>query len=414
MNQNFQPIQLLRDVSDARKTGHLSMAANSVTWKLYLVEGKLQYACHSLQSADSIKYYLLRLNHGTIAKIAPLPAQGVSDNERLILSALNHLVDQNYLNSKQRTTLLGQLTQEALESCLWLTEGESHWHPTNPLPFPDGTATVGENLLEIPPLLKSLQAELQAWQKLSPLITSPHQRPLCVSPSLLQQKVPSGNLSPAILGKLANLMRGATIRQLGLFLKQDDLKVAQLLFPYIKHKILQLLSPKSPLDRLPKVPSPQPKSQPGGVKLNSLTPSKSVAPGQARQKSYNIVCIDDSPTMLDLIKDYLNGERYRIFTLENPMQSLSFLFDSKPDLILMDFSMPGINGNRLCRILKGSSAFKNTPIIMVSGNTKMLDEEKVRASGATDFLAKPFTRESLLAKVEKYLETGVRSKVVKM
>lgn len=406
MSQDFQPRQLLKDLANGGKTGHLQIAANSVTWELYLIEGKLQYAYHSLQSLESIQHYLLHLGHSNAAKINPMQVQSSSGDRPLIISVAKQLVDQNYLNSSQRTAPIGELVQDALESLFWLTEGESHWLPINPLQSLNGAATVGENLLELPLMLESLQTRLEAWQKLSPLIISPHQRPVCVNPSLLQQQVPSSKLSPAVLEKLTKLMRGGTIRQLSLFLKQDELKVAQLLFPYFKHKILQLHLPKSPLDKLPQIPSFRPNHQPSSVSLNSANLTSSLTSVKPAPRHYKIACIDDSPTMLDMIKAYLGTERFEIVTIENPMKALSYLFESKPDLILMDISMPGINGNRLCQILKSSSVFQHVPIILVSGNTKILTQETIQAVGATDFLAKPFSQESLRVIIEMYLESN--------
>jgi two-component system, chemotaxis family, response regulator PixG len=187
-------------------------------------------------------------------------------------------------------------------------------------------------------------------------------------------------------------------------LKQDDLKVAQLLSPYIKHKILQLHLPKSPLDRLPQIPSFQPKPQLSAANLSSANPTPPITSGKPDRKLYKIACIDDSRTMLDTIEAYLGTEKYEIITIENPMISLPYLFESQPDLILMDISMPGINGNRLCRILKKSPVFQHVPIIFVSGNTKILTQETIQSAGATDYLAKPFSSESLRAIAEKYLE----------
>lgn len=122
-----------------------------------------------------------------------------------------------------------------------------------------------------------------------------------------------------------------------------------------------------------------------------------------KSKVYKIVSIDDSPAMLDVIRNYLGTEKYEVCTLENAMLSLGPIFDMKPDLILMDFSMPKINGNKLCRILRKSHLLAKTPIIMVSGSLKMNDQQKLQDSGITDYLAKPFTRENLLNIVEKYL-----------
>ncbi len=402
MSKHFQPPQILQEIADSGETGHLQITANTVTWDIYLVKGKLQYAYHSLQSRETLKHYLVSLNYSLVSQIKTLLDNNTPDNYQLI-SIVNQLVAQNSLSASQGKIIIEKLIQDALESCFWLVEGESMWQSINPLQLLDSTITNEENLLEIPPLLESLQTRLQTWQKFSPWITSPHQRPLCINPSLLEKPIPSGNLSPVILQKLVKLMRGATIRELGVVLKQDDLKVTELLFPYIQNKVLQLLSPKSPLNQLPQIPPLSTDSELNSPKLNLKIPTEQIPPVQSESKIYTIVCIDDSPTILDTIKDYLDSDKYKILTVEEPMKSLYCLFDSKPDLILMDFSMPGINGNRLCQILKSSSVFQNTPIIMVSGNTRMLEEEKIKNTGVSDYLAKPFTRESLLAMVEKHL-----------
>jgi two-component system, chemotaxis family, response regulator PixG len=408
MSQDFQPLQLLKDLSKDNETGHLQIEANSVTWNLYLVAGKLLYASHSLQLTDTIEHYLLCLGYGNAAKNVPVLAQDIQGDRQLIPFVAQQLLDRDYLNASQKTVLLTELSRDALESFLWLAEGESHWNSLNPLQALNGAIAVRENLLELPPLLELLQVRLQTWQKLSPSIASPHQRPLCVNPSLLRQPVPLGKLSPDVLEKLSKLMRGSTIRQLSLFLKQDEMKVAQLLLLYIKHKIFQLLPPKSPLDRLPTIPQFQPNSQLStpAPTPTFVTPSQTAPLARTNQKIHKIVCIDDSPTMLDTIKTYLGTEKYEIITIENPMKSMPSLFESKPDLILMDISMPGINGNRLCQILKSSSVFEHVPIILVSGNTKILTQETIQSVGATDYLAKPFSSESLRVMVETYLKSA--------
>ncbi len=434
MSQNFQPIQIIRNISDTSKTGHLEITANSVTWKLYLIKGKLQYAYHSLQSLDTLKYYLSRLNHGMVAKMTVMLNQKTIDNQEFSPSFITQLVAQNNLTSSEKTILIKALTQDAFESFLWLTDAEYHWKSTDSFQFFNGLTTIEDNLLEISPLLKSLQIRLEAWQTLSPIITSPYQRIVCVNPSLLRQPVPSGKLSPAILEKMIKLMQGATIRQMGLFLKQEDLKVAQLLFPYVKHKILRLHLPKSPLDTLPKIPQLPLNFEQSSAKVNLPTQTQSLKtiesqktkvrsladdvyltteikpivqlqskPKIDKRKIYKIVCIDDSAAMLDMIKSYLGSEKYQVFMVENPMSSLTHLFQIKPDLILMDFSMPGINGNRLSQILKRSPAFKNTPIIMISGNSNMFNQENIQDFGVIDYLPKPFTQKTLLAMVEKHL-----------
>ncbi len=411
MNNHFQPIQLLQNAANEGKTGHLQITANQVKWDFYFVEGMLQYATHSLQSLDTIQYYLFRHNQEATAKIIPTLAQNIPQTDQSIPTIIKQLAQQNYLTSDNFAILITNLIKDAVESYLWLREGEYHWHNAHQTSSFQKITLKEDNLLAISNLLDNVIMRMKTWQKFSDVITSPYQRLFCANPSLIQQKVPSGNLNPTSLEKLVKLMQGKTLRQISLFLKQDELKVAQLLLPYFKHNILQLRPPQSPLDKLPPILPLTPADTTNNQKMTSQ-PSVKVNHHQSSttkpEKIYKIVCIDDSPSILDMIKAYLSGEQFEVFTVDNPTQSLPCLFECKPDLILIDFSMPGINGNKLCRIIKGSSFFKNTPIIMISGNSKMLTRENIQAAGATDYLAKPFTKEVLKTMINKYLRTNTK------
>lgn len=402
MTLNFNPIQLLEEAARTQQTGYLQVIANSVTWELYFIEGRLQYAHYSLQSLEVIEHYLLRLGYAKAAKVVPILAQHIPDNRRFIIHMVGQLASRNFLTASQKSALMQELTQDALESLLWVTEAEYHCHSLNPFQSESGAIAVGENLLEIHPLLRSLQIRLNGWQQLAPFLSSPHQRPRCVNRAIAQP-VPLGKLSPATFEKLVQLMQGVSIRRLGLLLNLDELKVAQLLLPYVKHKVIHLDSPKPSLSQLPLIPSLLIKEEPSSTSILPATKN----PTPVTSKAYKIACIDDSPTILNTFKSYLGAEGYEIIAIDNPMKAISGLFECKPDLILMDISMPGINGNRLSHILKSSPVFKTIPIIFVTSNTKVLNPETLQASGATDYLAKPFTSESLQAMVKKYLKGGV-------
>ncbi|MGK7942617.1 MAG: diguanylate cyclase [Crocosphaera sp.] len=406
MNNHFQPIQRLQNAADQGKSGHLQIIANQVTWNLYFVEGMLQDATHSLQSLDTIHHYLLRNNQTAIAKLIPTLAKNVPPNHPVIPGICKQLREQNYLTDDEMFMVSTDLIKDALESYLWLRDGQYHWYDYAQNQSSYRTTIKGDHLLAISTLLDTLMMRMKAWKLLSYVITSPYQRLVCPNPSLIQQKIPSGNLNPTALEKLVKVMEGKTLRKISLFLKQDEIKVAQLLLPYFQNNILELQPPQPPLDQLPFISSLTPIPQinhPQVTLTSSIESHEHPLPQTQKQKPYKIVCIDDSPTILDMIKAYLSGEQFEVFTIDNPTQSLPCLFECKPDLILLDFSMPGINGNKLCRIIKGSSCFKNTPIIMISGNQKMLTPENMTAAAATDCLAKPFKKEMLLRMINKHL-----------
>ncbi len=119
---------------------------------------------------------------------------------------------------------------------------------------------------------------------------------------------------------------------------------------------------------------------------------------------YTIACIDDSQTVLNSIKLFLDGNTFTVVTINDPVKALMQILRSKPDLILLDVEMPNLDGYELCSLLRRHSNFKNTPIIMVTGRTGFIDRAKAKMVRASGYLTKPFTQPDLLRMVFKYLD----------
>ncbi len=393
MNQ-FNLVQLLKTAAD-RPTGAWQINRNGVTWQIGLSGTQLHYAYHSLQSAAIVEQFLPTLGLDGIVSSYREIIQ--SQPELRLIDAIGVLRDRHILTPDQIQQLLRAIAEDALECLLWIDQAESHWQAQ-----PITPASLQSISLDREALIRHLESRFPTWKRLEPGITTPHQRPRCDDFGRLHQSVPQGILPVPTLEIMARLMQGISLRQIAFLLKQDVLKLCQMLHPYVIAGVLRLEPPTQPDHLLPTIPAsytamPQPTDS---YAINRNT-SSYATPTAARR--YKIVCIDDSPTVLEMIQRYLGTEKFEVATVENPMASLSALFDMKPDLILMDVSMPGIDGNRLCQILKRSSVFTNVPIVMVSGNTGLLDKEKAKAAGATDYLTKPFSQDELLALVNQYL-----------
>ncbi len=206
----------------------------------------------------------------------------------------------------------------------------------------------------------------------------------------------NGTLSAEALTQLAGLLRkGLSLRQLSLYLKQDEIRVASLLCPYIDNKVIHLRPPIPPFDRLPT--------------LNRDTKFFSTPPPKAETIKQKIVCIDDSPTMLTEMNRFLSAGKYEVITIDDPIKASATIFKIKPDLILLDITMPKINGYSLCSLLRNSALFDHTPIIMVSGNTGLIDKARAKICGATGYLTKPFTQQELLEIVDKHLCSPIKA-----
>lgn len=397
MLNSFDGIQICREINRSAKSGCLLIDSAHVSWRIYFNNRQLQYATYSLQSIETLIYHLSHLGYklpsGAIENLQVNFQKGLSSSlsmiEQPLYQAIEQLQHQYALDAEAAKAVKLAIATDALTHLLWLTKANHRWIEV------DSDPAVA--LAPMADILDRLQGALESWRRLGPVIASPHQQPWCPDPTKLTQPLPHGALNQSLLTMLARLMQGDSIHQISLALKQDSLKLAQLLHPYIQQHVFCLRPPSLPFDKLSGVRSPS-LSQP--LRPPVLGPK---SPPQSSTKRRKIVCIDDSPVMLETIQKYLGSEGFDVAAVENPMESISTLFSMAPDLILMDVSMPGINGNRLCEILRRSSTFKTLPIIMVSGNTSMLDKVKAESSGATDYLTKPFSKVDLIAIIETHL-----------
>jgi two-component system, chemotaxis family, response regulator PixG len=412
MHLELNPVKLLTDLSSSRSSGLLEVSHAGTVWTLVLEAGDLKYALCSVQPLDQLDFHLRRLSNDTGAAVKALAQSNLTVSEDVLepfansgffLKAIAWLKAEGLLTATQTSQLIQEITQDTLELFLWLTQGTKVWLAgdlKSSLSNVGSDTAISDELLgsDLPALIARAQQRLQGWRSCSPAIQSPYQRPYVLNHHLMQRTIPSGSLSATSLEKLAQLMRGISLRQLALLLKQDELKVSQLLCPYVKHGVVCLRDPQTPFDRLPTIP-PLPQSV-QDIERGFSTPEKA-APSA---KSYQIVCIDDSPTILDEIERFLgHNTQYSLTKVDDPMKAVSIIFRMRPDLILMDITMPGINGYKLCSLFRSSEILANTPIIMVTGNTGLIDKARAKMVGATDYLSKPFNQLKLINIVEKYL-----------
>lgn len=129
--------------------------------------------------------------------------------------------------------------------------------------------------------------------------------------------------------------------------------------------------------------------------------TKQELPKTVRQQP-TILVVDDSDLMRQLIGRILDRQ-YGVLYASTAMEALKYLDKQTVDLMLLDVSMPGIDGLELCRSIRNMSKFRNLPIVMVTARDGFFDKVKGRLAGATDYLTKPFENEQLLQIVKQYL-----------
>ncbi len=115
-----------------------------------------------------------------------------------------------------------------------------------------------------------------------------------------------------------------------------------------------------------------------------------------------VLIVEDVALNRDLLVQLLN-DRYRLVLAQDGIEALKQVEESAPDLVLMDLSLPRMDGWETTRRLKADARFTRTPVIVLSAHAMPGDEERARATGCDDFITKPIDETLLFEKMAKHL-----------
>jgi len=117
-----------------------------------------------------------------------------------------------------------------------------------------------------------------------------------------------------------------------------------------------------------------------------------------------ILNIDDSPTVQRLIEMILASQGYQVVLASDGEEGIAKAKSERPELILVDFVMPKMNGYQVCKTLKDDPEFRDTPIILVTSKGDKVGSKFVDTLGITEYFTKPFQPEELLSKIREVLD----------
>ena len=117
-----------------------------------------------------------------------------------------------------------------------------------------------------------------------------------------------------------------------------------------------------------------------------------------------IMVVDDDVNICELIRLYLEKEKYSVAIVNDGLEAVSTFADVKPDLVLLDIMLPGLDGWQVCRKLRSVS---NVPIIMLSAKGETFDKVLGLELGADDYIVKPFETKEVLARIKAVLRRTV-------
>ena len=219
-----------------------------------------------------------------------------------------------------------------------------------------------------------------AWQSAKVADLCLDLAPVISHPEELRNKT-----SAVIYQNLIELLNGKqTLRDLSIRMKRDVVTVTRSLLPYIQLGLVQL------------------------VAVDDVPPPASIPIAQTLLKTktsprLTIACIDNSPNVCQTMERIITEAGYQFVCEMDGLRAIAVLLSHKPDLIFLDLVMLNTNGYEICSQLRKLSHFKNTPIVIFTGNDGIIDRVRAKIVGATDFIGKPAKPEQILKIVNKHV-----------
>ena len=117
-----------------------------------------------------------------------------------------------------------------------------------------------------------------------------------------------------------------------------------------------------------------------------------------------ILIVDDEPDVVVPIQFLMEQHGYRVMTAERGEDALDLIYHYKPDLVILDIMLPGIDGYEVCEIVSLDPNYRDVKIVFLTAKGREVDIAKGLALGADVYLTKPFSNDELVAKVKELLE----------
>jgi two-component system, chemotaxis family, response regulator PixG len=360
-----------------RATGELAITCSqqpTPQWQLYFYMGRLVYATGGSHSARrwyrAIKYVCPEFyKSGWLVK-----AQ--SQHELWEVDLINQAVSQELITAAQAKAIIQSIVQEVMFAIVEQKVVITHWNAGKQLVQPIAFLAIDQVIQQAQSLRQEWRAAgLGSLQELLPQF-SPDLAPVLSTPLSAEVK-----LSPEMYRSLLRLMKGQlTLWDVALEMQRPLPAVIRALLPLIRRGVIMLKQiPDLPSSKLSALPTVRSSSRP------------------------LIACIDDNPKLGEAIAQILQPCGYEVLSILNPLQGISTLLERKPSLIFLDLIMPNTNGYELCTFLRKTSAFQDTPIVILTGNDGVIDRVRAKLAGSSEFMAKPPEPSKVLQVVQRFL-----------
>lgn len=341
-------------------------------WTFYLFLGRILYATGGMQPVRrwrrNLTVYCPQIE---LNQLKMSYASNISWEYQLLYSG----VEQQQISREQVAKIIGAIAAEVLFDVIQAGEVTIDVKQEN-LSVPQLV------LLDPEQVLAEVQQVWQNWQKANIIHLFPNRAPVIKHPEKLQQQV-----SPAVYQNLAKLLDGQrSLRDLAVVMKRNAPEVISSLLPYIQSGLVELIE-------IADLVAP----------VAPAAPATPATPPPPAAQAPLVACVDDSPLVCQSLEKILTTAGYQFLAVQDSLRAIATLLTRKPDLIFLDLVMPNTNGYEICGQLRKVSSFRNTPIIILTGNDGIIDRVRAKMVGASDFLSKPINAKTVLEVARQHL-----------
>ncbi|BAQ66038.1 PleD family two-component system response regulator [Geminocystis sp. NIES-3709] len=389
--------QELNRLYEQKATGELILSHGNISTTIFLLAGRLQYITDGM--------YRVRRWQRCISVHCPdwTPPTTIVNSQLWEYDFLYQGLSQKEITLNQAKSVIKAVAEECLSELALVPQIKAEWvdHDRVKSTF---SYFLSLSLPEIHPVLTEIDKLHQQWHKngLDKLRPS-------LAPNLLEK----GKITINNVAQQKYLNGKFTIWDIALKLKQPMPKVAHSLITWQEKGLIEFKK----IDDLPtpvqvvqqKKESHTTQKLPAVNSIEIESNLDTFDESNNSEKPYLIACIDDSAIVIHNLRTILVPAGFQVLSINEPMAGFGKLIEHKPDLILLDLNMPNANGYSICKFLRETPVFVDTPIIILTAQDSSIDRTRAKLVGANDFINKPPEAQALVALIHRYLKLSKKN-----
>jgi CheY-like chemotaxis protein len=379
--------QKIQACTQTQFTGRLDLSVKGeqgLQWNLFFHLGCLVGGASHIHS---IRRWCRQLSQHCPQLISAMPLKGLEPLQYWGQDALVELVQHGRITPEQLMSVIEGNLVEILFDVTQLTQQRCSETRITYRPLSQKLLAARSVAIQPDRVWQQVEQAWQLWQQAGLANWSPNWAPVIWDAEELRRQT-----SLLAYHNLTKLVDGdRTLRDIAIQLKQPLVPLTQSILPYLQKGIMGLINVGDLVyDTAVGVPQ----------RDSDAAVARSV---QVRASSPLVAYIEDSRLDSIAMSQFLASAGCRFVNVRDPVQALPTLLEHKPSLIFLDLLMPVTNGYEVCAQIRRISAFKDTPVIIVTSSDGIVDRVRAKLAGSSGFIAKPIEPEKVLNVLRSYL-----------